>query len=61
MSATGRNATELAARHPLPVFDERLSFTENTHTYFLDGARLRGGLAGVRQGGAAGNSRRRDA
>ena len=42
MSATGRNATQLAARHPLPVFDERLSFTESTHTYFLDGARFAG-------------------
>ena len=42
MSATGRNATQLAASNPLPIFDERLSFTERSHTYYLDGARFCG-------------------
>ena len=42
MSATGRNATQLAAQHPIPAFDERLSFTESTHAYFLDGRRFSG-------------------
>jgi hypothetical protein len=42
MSAIGRNATQLAAKHPLPVFDTRLSFTERTHAYYLDGRRFAG-------------------
>ena len=42
MSATGRNATQLAATNPIPVFDERLGFTEATHAYYLDGRKFYG-------------------
>ena len=42
MSATGRNATQLAAKNPIPVFDERLGFTEATHAYYLDGRKFYG-------------------
>lgn len=42
MSATGRNATQLAEKNPLPVFDEHLAFTEGTHAYFVDGRRFQG-------------------
>lgn len=42
MSATGRNATDLAAKNPIPIFDERLAFTESSHTYYLDGQRFSG-------------------